>query len=256
VSNSLGATTSVSIATLQLDSPSDAIPAVSELIGGVVHDAVLAGDASTLGRLAAAAAGVLNTHSSADVVSMRASLLQSVAAVALPPSTTLVVEQQLQLLSVLTMMPNQLNQAAVDAGSSLLVTLATAPVFVSPSAAQTALSVAGRLLAAPSSSATSGAQLMAAVHGVTRAQLRSMVCGQQPIITSVPGLATTAAKLMVGQAAEILVGQVRFALPASIISSRAVGVCYGAEAVEIDGFLNPYSYSSATYVVCLGVFSV
>jgi hypothetical protein len=75
-----------------------------------------------------------------------------------------------------------------------------------------------------------------------------MVCGQQPTVRSVPGLTTTAAKLVVGQAAQVVVGQTRFALPASVVSSQVAEACYGAEAIAVDVTLNPYSYSTAPCV--------
>jgi hypothetical protein len=220
--------------------------------------AFASGDSSERGQLAGAAAGVLNTQTTADltdadravVLSARASLLQSLASLALPLSTAQAVEQQLQLLAALTMVPDQLNQAAVDAGSSFLAALTDASMPLSSSAAQAALTSAAHLLAAPGSSPSKSAYVMPALHGVTRAQLRSMVCGQQPTVTSVPGLTTSAAKLVVGQAAQIDVGQTRFALPASVVSSQAAGACYGAEAIVVDVTLNPYSYSTAP---CVGV---
>jgi hypothetical protein len=224
---------------------------VSALMSGAVQDAVDLGDASTFGQLAFAVAGVLNAHSSGaapDVVAIRASLLQSLSAVVLPSSTAQAVEQQLQLLAALTMKPDQLTPAAVSAGSSLLFSLASSWVSLSSSAAQAALLSVAHLLAAPAPSAFSSAQLMSIVQNVTQVQLQNMVCGQQPTVTSVPGLTITAAKLIVGEEAEIGVGQTRFVLPASVVSSRATGGCFGAQAIETSASTNPYAYFPSGYV--------
>jgi hypothetical protein len=66
---------------------------------------------------------------------------------ALPLSSAQAVEQQLQLLAALTMVPDQLNQPAVDAGWSFLAALTNASVQLSSSAAPAALTSAAHLLA-------------------------------------------------------------------------------------------------------------